>query len=590
MRPNRWNRAAVAGLAAGTLLVTALPVHADQSSIGAAPLLRADDDRDDDRDDDDRNDDDRDDRNDRELGPGRDGVPRRPNVRWSTCAGVRGNGQRLFAHYGVLARQIEEYGPVTCIAGGSSGSITAFFHESIWANPDVHRCDDRRCRNRDRDARTALMLKSVIGLVDTGVIADVALLAELVQNVIDLDIEALLAGPTPQEGVDALVRVLRDLGPLINQDVITLLLTSPDPVFHATDIIDGLQKGLNFVVDDPKVFLRTSVLDTDAFAALLGSVGSFYAAYGPADRDGVSAWIDACARPSVGLTWEETAALPADGGETCGDQFGRLFNEYRERFATEGGPNRVDDPVGWYLPAFGVTGVLTGDAVAEWEAARDAWLAAEPIPFEPDFGDVGVGWWGNERELRRMDRRLDRRNDDLGSEQFVPLGQQAWREVLSSSPAEPGFSPGVPLASGAVSVGGWADPLRVLPLDALRPRRTITVNRRDGVGGFTEQVTRLLGATDADVEALYSPTDPTSTFYLGLDRADGVWCTNWDAPPASDVDALFADGYNAPLITDDRRLLRPRNGYENVGSDVVIPGCTPGVSTLVQRTSSSFAP
>ncbi|MEL6892832.1 MAG: hypothetical protein AAFP84_14640 [Actinomycetota bacterium] len=521
------------------------------------------------------------------TGPGRRGVPWRPNARFATCAGVRGNGQRLFAHYGVLARQVEEYGAVKCIAGGSSGSITAFIHESIWANPDVHRCGQRRCRIRERDARTALMLKSVVGLVDTGVVADVRLLADLVQDVSDLDIEALLAGPTPQEGVDAFVRALRDLGPLINQEVVELLLTSPDPVFHATDIIDGLQKGLSFVVDDPRVFLRTSVLDTDAFALLLGSVGSFYAAYGPADRSGVAEWLETCARPSVGLTWEEAAVLPAADGETCGEQFGRLFDEYRERFADLGGPNRANDPVGWYLPAFGVTGVLTGDAVDRWEAARAAWIAADPIPFEPSFSDVGVGWWGKERELRRMDRRLDRRFDDLGSSQFVPLGQQTWREVLASSPAEPGFSPGVPLASGVVSVGGWADPLRVLPLEALGARRTITVNRRDGVGGFTEQVTRLLGASDADVAALYSPTDPASTFFRGLDQADGVWCTDWDTPPASDVDALFADGYGAPLITENRRFLRPRNGYVNVGPDFVIGGCTPGVTTLIQRRSSS---
>jgi hypothetical protein len=506
----------------------------------------------------------------------RDGKePQRPPATASTCAGVRGNGQNLFAHYGALARHVEEYGAITCIAGGSSGSITAFLVESMWANPDVHRCADEACSSVERDARTALLLKSVIGLVDTGLFQDVDTVARLVEQVRAQGIQSILEGGNPQAGVDALVRILRDLGPLINPELIELLLTSPDPVFHATDIIEGLQKGLQFIVDDPAVFLRTSVIDFDEFALLIGRYGSFYAAYGPADRAGVSAWLDACAEPSLGLTWQETAALPGSVS-TCGDDFGDLFNSYRERLAEAGGPNRADDPVGRYLPSFGVTGVLTGDAIGQWEEARAAWLAADPIDFEPDFADVGVGYWGQQGELRRMERNLDRRFDDLIADQFVPLGAATWREVLASSPAEPGFSPAQPLSSGVLSVGGWADPLRVIPLEALGAKTSITINRLGGVGGFTESVTRLLNASDDDVAALYSTTDPASSFYIGLEIASGVWCTDWDGQ-GGDPNRLFEDAYSSPLISSDRRLLDPRFGYPNVGSEVSVGGCTPGV-------------
>ena len=34
---------------------------------------------------------------------------------------------------------------------------------------------------------------------------------------------------------------------------------------------------------------------------------------------------------------------------------------------------------------------------------------------------------------------------------------------------------------------------------------------------------------------------------------------------------------DSPLISDDRQLLRPRRGYQNVGPDYSIAGCTPGV-------------
>ena len=101
-------------------------------------------------------------------------TPRRPIAALTTCAGIRGNGQNLFAHYGSLARHVEEYGAIKCAAGGSSGSITAFLVESIWASPDVHNCRRGRCGIRARDARMSLMLKSVIGLVDTGLFEDVA--------------------------------------------------------------------------------------------------------------------------------------------------------------------------------------------------------------------------------------------------------------------------------------------------------------------------------------------------------------------------------------------------------------------------------
>ena len=503
--------------------------------------------------------------------------PQRPPATSATCAGVRGNGQNLFAHYGVLARHVEEFGAVTCAAGGSSGSITTFLLESMWINPDLHRCGSRPCRELERDQRLALMLKSVVGQTEAGLFEDAATVQAVVGGIAAGDIEALLAGPDPSEGVAALIRLLRDLGPLINPEVIELLATSPDPVFHATDIIDGLQKGLQFIVDDPAVFVRTSIINFDAFASLIGVYGSFYAGYGPADRAGFASWLDACAGPTRGLTWAEAATAPGPDGQTCGAVLTDLFNTYREDVAILGGPNRADDLVGRFLPVFGVTGVLTGDAVAQWEEARAAWIAASPIAFEPDFDDVGVGYWGDPGELQRMERGLDRSFDDLGSRQFVPLGQAPWREVLASSPAEPGFSPGVVLASGFVSVGGWADPLRVTPLSGLGAKNTITVNRLGGVGGFTESVTRLLNATDADVDALYSTVDPSSTFFVSLDEVDGVWCTDWDGQ-GGDPNRLFNDAYTSPLITDNRSFTRPRFGYDNIGDDIAIPGCTPGLA------------
>ncbi|MEL7313189.1 MAG: hypothetical protein AAFN07_16850, partial [Pseudomonadota bacterium] len=141
--------------------------------------------------------------------------------------------------------------------------------------------------------------------------------------------------------------------------------------------------------------------------------------------------------------------------------------------------------------------------------------------------------------------------------------------------AEPGFSPAVPLSSGFVSVGGWADPLRVQPLVALRAKSVVAINRLGGVGGFTADVTRLLNATEQDIDALYSTVDPSSSFFIGLDIATGVWCTDWDGQ-MSDPNLLFNDAYTSPLITTSAQLARPRFGYDNIGL-FSIGGCLPGL-------------
>ena len=203
-------------------------------------------------------------------------TPNRPTAQSSTCAGVRGNGQNLFAHYGALARHVEEYDVITCVAGGSSGSITAFLLESMWANENMHLCGERdlRCNDAAQRARQSLMLKSVIGLTDAGLFQDAATIGAIVAGVQEGNIVELLEGDAPQEGVEAFTRLLRDLGPLINPELFELLANSPDPVFHITDIIDGLQKGLQFQVDDPAVFLRTSVINTTELAELFGLYGS----------------------------------------------------------------------------------------------------------------------------------------------------------------------------------------------------------------------------------------------------------------------------------------------------------------------------
>nr|MDJ0852162.1 hypothetical protein [Myxococcota bacterium] len=224
------------------------------------------------------------------------------------------------------------------------------------------------------------------------------------------------------------------------------------------------------------------------------------------------------------------------------------------------------------------TGVIVGSGVPKWRQARRDFFAAAPTPLVLDFEkEVRFGYWGRRDDLRVVKRRL-RREPDLASRKFTPLGRATWRTILSASPAEPGLSAGVPLPGGQVSVGGWDDPLRVLVLDALRCRHTVGVNRPGGVGGFTTDVTTLLGASPEKLDALYSLANPESSFSVGLARNEGNWCSDWDTPDGFDVEALFEVGFNAPFLTADPFFLRGPRAYPDASPEVEIVGCTPGLT------------
>ena len=49
------------------------------------------------------------------------------------CTGVRGNGNRIFAHFGSQAQITGRYGPLQGAAGGSAGSITVYLAERLEA-------------------------------------------------------------------------------------------------------------------------------------------------------------------------------------------------------------------------------------------------------------------------------------------------------------------------------------------------------------------------------------------------------------------------------------------------------------------------
>ena len=386
------------------------------------------------------------------------------------CAAVRGNGQLIWGHFGSLARLHEHYGTLDGIAGGSSGSITTFLTESMYANPHVWDCDGARCSDEVAGVRIALMYKSLEGYIAVLGTTDEAVafgqLAPFAAKIQGAGIQELIASGEFLEAREALLALLdsEDIRDLINQELVALLTNSPDPEFHVQEVWNMLSGFGSFEANDPRIFVLPGVIDFEALAGKLGRIGSFYAAYGPADGAAWTTFFGQCAEQGKGKSFAQIASLDA-GGATCGELFGSMVGTYRTEFIAGGDAyqNRIDDEVGAFLPALVITSVLEGDAATTFAQARDDYQNAKEWSLEVKFDDVKFGYWGQQDNLNAIAQNK-MGYTDLKTQKFLSLGETTYREALSFSPAEPGLARALEIDDTHVSAGGWPDlqPVQVL--------------------------------------------------------------------------------------------------------------------------------
>lgn len=502
----------------------------------------------------------------------------------SICVGVRGNGPRIFAHFGAMARIHEHYGLISGVAGGSSGSITSFVTESMYANPEVFRCGESSCSDREAAARIALMFKSIEGYVALIAGTDEAIafqqLLPIITAIQEEGVGTLVEEEKYEQARDALADILGsdDLRALVNPEVLELLAESPDASYHLQDLWSSISSFGSFAVDSDAILIRPGLLDWGAFAEKIGRVGSFYAGYGPADAEAWQAFFDGCAEQGRGKNWREIAALDAGGGQTCGELYDEMASAWREALLEDEGAydSRIDDPVGRHLPALVTTSVMTGDAIDIWEQARADYLNATEYDFTIDYEDVRLGYWGQQADLALVESNPGG-FEDLKTRKFIALGDSPYREALSLSPAEPGLARALEIRDGLVSTGGWSDLEPTLVLKNLGCEQVILVTREGDTVGFGAQVSRLLGMTDAQSDELFAPGEESSV-KLSLEQADGVWCTGWDSVDSFDFAGAFDDAYSAPLQTTSPALTDGDDAYTEISEELGRVGCTAGVA------------
>lgn len=501
------------------------------------------------------------------------------------CVGVHGNGNMIMAHFGSYARIVEHYGLFDGASGGSSGSVSLFLYESIFANKALRQCASGPCSPAEAGMRAGLLLKSLQGYLAyiAGVTDEAAVFRGLVpvyKKAKDQGMDALLV-TDKLKARNLLVKLLEspDVRDIVNKELLHLLKNSPDPAFHTKTVYEGLANTTEWRTDDPIILVRPGVIDFGGLTRKIGRIANFYAGYGPADEAGMKRFLDSCAIPdNRGKSWDEIAGKGESTTE-CGKKYFELLHQYRSKLlANEAGfPSRIDDDIGLYIPVLISTSILEGQrAAGRFAKARRNFLAGKPLEWESDFADVRFGYWGREADLQLVQSN-PRKFADLKTKKFLALGQRKWKEALQYSPAEPGLSRAQEMSDSRVSAGGWSDLHPVLPLQNLGCRAVVYVTRRGEESGFNRGIATLLGMRPEEDAQLY-PLDPASdgtesSYRLAVKQADGMWCTNWNDSKTADVAGTVADAYNAPfeVRTGMTAALFP---YKNTSANLGLRSCT----------------
>lgn len=506
------------------------------------------------------------------------------------CVGLRGDGQKIMTLIMGVARQTELFGAPEGIVGGSSGSITAFFYESVVTNPLIQQsCGQQGCDTDQANMRVALLMKSLVGYFNDAADHSSARVFRTILNVPEFKDEN---GEVQSEGwlqrkfdalgddftakkrkADEVFRIVKqtldnsDLRDLIDPfllDELNRALVSGNVAKVKTTlrIIQSAVKGLgNVTAGNTDLFLRPRVLSFPNLAKRLGIVADFYAAAGyendAAYKSGMNNFLNACAKADVSYDkdWSTIAQTKIDGQKTCSDLFNVWLHAHAKNGAekgirvneTIGGRKRFD---GKRQRAIAVTGVIVDtptphpNAVEKWEKAKELYLLSGKSHALTDWNKVGFGYFGAVEDLTTITQSKDRYFaqvsngvEDAKMERFVPIGASTWLEILSFSSAEPGSSPvsTIPHLSNdgrvIASAGGWSDHFHSQVMRGMGCDMVSFISQPDA-DAFSTKMAKLLGIDGVadSYDRLFNPEAKDSAFNRSFRYADTTLCHDWDDP------------------------------------------------------------
>ena len=478
------------------------------------------------------------------------------------CAAVRGNGARIYVHFGSLAKFHETYGMLWGISGGSSGSVVSYFVESMYANPLLTDCGNgQQCSKDETAARAALLMKTFASepdaLKDFPDSAAFFLPIKVAKEITQRRVSELLVKDSAA-GVKQFTEILETPGiaEYVNPEVKSAMAQAPNLPLMVEDLATGILNASEYKLESYRSVFRPGVTSFAALSESLGRVGTFYAGQGAGiDRDTMQQFFQFCATPGRGKEWGEVSRMPV-ANSTCGEVFkSQLKNYYGTALTTSPKmPNRVDQKIGG-LQSLRVLASVTqiGDSSAKmWKAAHADYLQQRPINWNPNFTDWSVAYAGREDVLDLMLRNVNG-YQDFKTSRARKFKDMSWREMISRSPAEPGTSRALEMAGGTVTTGGWADGQPVLALKNIGCDEVVLFDTVPNMS-YQARVAELLGATKRDQDALFAFDQPNSSFALSVRGADGVWCVDWNNPYLNTTYAMAAEGWNGVFEVRSQRL------------------------------------
>ena len=491
------------------------------------------------------------------------------------CAAVRGNGLRVFAHFGALARVHETFGTLHGMSGGSSGSLVSFLTDAIYSNPVVSQCGADICRDDEKAARLALLFKTLTTATEQAARTSegqaLSLPGRLVHAVEQQRLDALML-EKPELAVRHFQELL-DSPPFkaaVNPEVWRMLDKAHDKPALVRDLLKGIRGSMVFTLDSPKVFVRPGVIANETFVNFFGRIGSLYAMDAPAtDRARMAQFLDSCAVPGIGLPWSQVATLKAVG-MTCGALFGEITTHHFSAKQDMSGIF-VDRPVGNSLPMLISVSAMTGQSADLLRMAQEDYVAGIPLRWAPDFADWRVLYTGRRPDLNRLQKN-PRSYDDLKTLRAEVAPDMSWREIMRRSGSEPGQQAAIPLPGVGFTAGGWVDGQPVRALKNMGCDKVVLLDAPPSLA-YQQTVAHLLGASPSMIQNLFDTESITSSFALNIRDADAVWCTDWNQIDGADIQGLDALGWNAPV--EVRGSWKSQRPYAKLTTTAHSTLCTP---------------
>jgi hypothetical protein len=497
------------------------------------------------------------------------------------CAAVRGNGHYIFTHFGSLARITEEFGILDGIAGGSSGSLTAFFYESMRMNPALNKYPDD-----EKLLKLSLMLKSILGYLDTLKGTDeffaLAGMQTFGQTLTDKGVETVNANDSDQ-AKSTLNVILADpnVKRLINPEIFKMLSSRDSPRYKSMEFkIEEIKLAAGaltaFAANDQKILFREGLMNVKIAAEILGRIGDFYAGSSHVDMPAMETFLDQCGDTSTrGLDWRQIAELNR-GGRKCGEILRDLIASYRgnlkaANFVTP--KSRLDDSLGKVMDSVVFSAYVENDSNSATTAPQDfkdaltRYRNGDEPAYDVDFNNVHFGYWTSEGWKAKLTAGIAQ-SSDAKTKKYRSLSQTVltWRDIIPLSIMEPGLSRMVEVDSQRVFIGGWADLFPIQPLKAAGCDDVIYVSRQGPETRFVSDhrpitsstpkigVAELLNMTADQQRDLYISDNSESSYNKGIAAADAVWCTDWDTIDTSDFDKMFIHSYNSRIAPKKDRF------------------------------------